>query len=234
MADCTTMLQALLHNAEVTARMLQEHDVIAACVQAAETEHAARIAAVATRQAANWGLLAGFSALAAAGIAYRAARMQMRLTEAQNRARRIAYQRHFHELVSRAIRNVDYILEDWDSYKKLINDELIERINKNSALINLNSELQANNWHNHALLNERAMQFIVDVPGYITTSSSLVDICTQQIEDLDSKFKTGALNGLAKLRAKLVELHDSVAEPNTEPQKAAVKRSFLSLWSLRP
>jgi len=180
MADCATMLQALLHNAEVTARMLQEHDVVAACVQAAETEHAARIATVATRQAANWGLLAGFSVLLAAGIAYLAALMQVRLTEAQNRARRGAYQRHFQELVSATIRSIDYISADWDNYKSLVNRNKIEKIGVGSPIFNLQSELQPSNWHNHALLNEYAMKFITNVPGYITVSLSLIDICIQK------------------------------------------------------
>lgn len=232
------MLQALLHNAEATARMLQEHDVVAACVQAAETEHAARIATVATRQAANWGLLAGFlagfSALMAAVIAYQAALMQTRLTEAQNRARRVAYQRHFQELVLKAIRSIDYILVDWDNYKLTRNDKEIERTDNDSALSNLLLELQSSNWNNHALLNEHAMQFVVDVPDRIKVSLMVVDVCINQIEALDNLLKTRALGNLAKLKEKLVELSDNVAEPIAKFQGETAKRSFLSLWSLRP
>lgn len=227
MADCATMLQALLHNAEATTKMLQKHDVISACIQASETEHAARIGATATRQAANWGLLTGFSALGAAGIAYVSVRMQIRLTESQNRARRIAYQRHFGLLVAIfKIEVISLLIRLQEADENILRKEIKK---STPFLVRLRDEISTINWDRHALLGESVSKQIAYTSMLVEFGFQSVDFLLQSNILIFSKSVSSSYETFSELELQLTNLSTALEDSVPKPKISTTIKWLLSL-----
>lgn len=161
MTDCITILRAAG----------QANELVAACLQADATIHAARIQATAARQAGTMGLFAGLGAVLAAAAAYWSARIQIRLVEQQHVSKTLSYKSHILSLVKRAI-------QELSSTQSCLHAKYLYRLNsadKSSFTLSnckiLAQEISTENFERHALLGGDVYSIFASLRNQIETTN---------------------------------------------------------------
>lgn len=148
-------------------------DIIAACIQSAAAVQAGQMQAEATRQAGWLGLVAGLSALAAGGLAYRASTAQNRLLEKQRLARERAFTAQICAVAIRAREEVISVYLRFLDVQKDGRNANLDGLCFTSLSL-LQDELKPTNWENHALLGSEQLNQITIT--YETLQQLVVEI----------------------------------------------------------
>lgn len=186
MATCLTMLMSVLQDASAAGNMLNHPGVVAACVQAAETEHAARIQAAAARQAGWFPLAAGLFALAAGAMGFLAAReagrlayvaSQAQLIEAQQRriSRQAAYAGRISAVASTALQELSKLLAEFHAARLGRPTANTFKVPTPSvdALLSL---LHPKEWERHSILSVDSVHALANSYETLQAALGLLDV----------------------------------------------------------